>query len=764
MTSFDGRVLPYIPGDELGVDPALVYFEALEETDPITYEVLRHSLWNLNEEHGATIVKVSGSPIALYSHDFNPTICRADGEIVLNGPYIQFFSGIADLVVKWTLENRSASPGIREGDVFVASDPWIGTTHQPDNYVLAPVFRDGKLFSWVVNTLHLHEIGGTTPGSFCVEARDVFWEPAPVPPVKLVDGGVLREDLLDLLTRRSRVANLVALDIRAQLAGATAAARRMHDLCDRYGATTVNGAMERMVTACQRALDAKLQRMPDGVWRDVQYTGVALPGDEACDRIELTVEKRDKSLIVRNAGTDPQREGTLSCTFAGWRAAVLAALSSTLTSDQLYVTGGLVRRVQFEPTPGTLTCASFPAAVTMYTGTLITAQMAVRIVAKMLLATPDLRGDVLGSCGVATTLGTAFGGTDRNGHPFGTVSIEPNVGALGAAPHRDGISTGGMWWDPRSSIANCEENERYYPFRYLQRREARGAGGHGRWRGGDGLVVSWAAHDTDDLRYSPIAAGSVIPSAPGLAGGYPGAPGGNYLRREDGTPGVRLRSKEPERRLAPGEFIEMQTISAGGYGDPIDRDVDLVAGDVASGRDSPDTAERIYGVALSASGAVDHARTQALRAGIRERRIASGSPGSALSSSAANVSGLATAARMRIGDILGVAEAVLDGASDVGQASIRFICCSCGWDLGPCEGNYKDHALMLDEPLTSLGDSFVDPVVELPDAELVARQYACPGCGSLLECEIARRSDEPVRDMELDPQALESLLHPVSEQ
>ena len=66
--------------------------------------------------------------------------------------------------MKWTLENRSENPGIEDGDIFLTNDPWVGATHQSDVAVMAPVFWEGKLFCWVVNTLHQWDLGGTAPG------------------------------------------------------------------------------------------------------------------------------------------------------------------------------------------------------------------------------------------------------------------------------------------------------------------------------------------------------------------------------------------------------------------------------------------------------------------------------------------------------------------------------------------------------------------------------------------------------------------------
>ena len=148
-----------------------------EDIDPITYEVVRHNLWNVNEEHGATIQRLSGSPVAMYALDLNPSILTEDGEFVYFGPYMQYMSGVTDTQVKWILEYRSDNPGIRDGDMFLANDPWVGAAHQQDVMLICPVFWKGELFCWVTNCLHQYDIGGITPASASARrGRDAFDE------------------------------------------------------------------------------------------------------------------------------------------------------------------------------------------------------------------------------------------------------------------------------------------------------------------------------------------------------------------------------------------------------------------------------------------------------------------------------------------------------------------------------------------------------------------------------------------------------------
>ena len=153
--AFDGRRRGYVPPSRLNISAKLkLHKKARKDLDPVTFEVVRHALWNVNEEHGATIQRLSGSPVAMYALDLNPSILTEDAEFVYFGPYMQYMSGVTDTQVKWTLENRSDNPGIRDGDMFLANDPWVGAAHQMDVMLLCPVFWKGELFCWVTNCLH----------------------------------------------------------------------------------------------------------------------------------------------------------------------------------------------------------------------------------------------------------------------------------------------------------------------------------------------------------------------------------------------------------------------------------------------------------------------------------------------------------------------------------------------------------------------------------------------------------------------------------
>ncbi len=213
MTMWDGVQRGYIPGETLRIPGTLRLHTGSADVDPVTFEVIRYSLMNTNLEHGQTIQRLAVSPVTMITRDFQPSIITESGDLVFLGPYLQYFSNAQALTIKWILENRAENPGIEPGDMFVSNDPYVGTPHQPDTIVAAPVFVGDELFCWVANVMHHADVGGSVMGSFCVDAADMFTDPPAFPPFKLVSRGEVRRDLEEMFLRQSRVPTEVHMDL-----------------------------------------------------------------------------------------------------------------------------------------------------------------------------------------------------------------------------------------------------------------------------------------------------------------------------------------------------------------------------------------------------------------------------------------------------------------------------------------------------------------------------------------------------------------------
>jgi N-methylhydantoinase B len=744
---WDGSAHSYIPSATLRVAEGLRLHEELEtEIDPITFEVIRHSLWNANEEHGSIVSNLAVSPITLETRDFQTAIITGHGEILFFGPYLQYLAGFMDMVCKFLMERRGQD--IRPGDMWLVNDPWIGTAHQPDVNLMCPVFVGDELFCWVANNVHQNDIGGSVPGSFCTNALDIFYDPICIPPVRIVQDDRINRDIEDLYRRQSRTPVNLALDLRACVAGNHAARARILGLTERYGAATVHGVMNGLLDASQSSFRQLLSTIPDGEFSERCYQEVAVTGERGAHRVEMHMRKTGDRLVFDNAGTDPE-VGAINLPFAAQRGTSLAALNVLTLAEHMGVIGGAARQVDYEPVPGTITCPNYGVAVSpagVY-ATELNIAMANAVVTKMLLCSRD---SSVRHRALATTPGQwhihIHAGTNQRGSYYVGPMLDAMIGATGATAESDGEFADGMWWIPEGRGPNVETYERDWPMLYLYRREDIGSGGAGRFRGGNGGRIGYIPHIGQMAIGVYTSEG--VPKTPGILGGAPGCTGETLWLQDSDVHGRFAAGELPgslsemegrlTRPLGKGEPLIMDENSvvewnwggAAGYGDPLTREPAHVAADVAAGSVSAELAAAEYGVVLR-DDAVDAEATERARQDRRRARLAAaGSSGEPR-----ELNGAPPAGALVIGE-----DIVVD------EGNKAFNCAHCGEGLGTFDTHALERALVIEHPVQEIGERFTDPSVFIDDP-IVWRDLICPGCATRLGGQASRPGDEPLAEI-----------------
>lgn len=614
---------------------------AAESVDALTYEVIRHRLVAITDDMGDAIKRMSGSVVVTDCNDFGAGIMDEVGETVQVGLYNMQLGSALDMAVRWTLENRADNPGIRPGDQFLLNDPWIGGgLHQNDVTVLAPLFHRGTLFCWTGAVAHQVDLGGVSPGSWSVQGHDVFWESLPIPPIKIMDGGQLRSDAEDMYLRRSRVPKLIGLDLRAKIGANNVAHERLTALIDTYGPDTVKAVMKKMMGDAEAQLRAKLRRLPDGNWSAVAHQDGARAGDREIHKIVATMTKRADQLTFDFTGTDPQVDGIINCTLAGLRGGILPVVLTMLCPDISWSPGGIFRCIDVISEPGTINNCTFPAGIgkASVNSAWATQNAVSETVALMLGTHPELSISAMSVCSGTWDL-TLLAGVDQRGGGFATMLCDAMAGGLGAKVDGDGVDTGGENCIPMGRTADVEINEFSFPMLYLWRREEVDSGGPGRWRGGVGASSCFIPYDTPigSVHLVVSANGKSVPQAAGISGGYPAATQWDVLVRDTTVldqfaVGRIPRSIEElggaQQTLPPHLETDLSATDVyfthwqggGGIGDPLHREPERVAADVAAGKVSARAAHDIYGVLLSGSGRADIAATEQFRHRLRYER------------------------------------------------------------------------------------------------------------------------------------------------
>jgi N-methylhydantoinase B len=508
--------------------------------------------------------------------------------------------------------------------------------------------------------------------------------------------------------------------------------------------------MRKLQDDSEAAFLRRMATIPDGTWTEEGWMEVAMPGDRGLYKNRLTLTKEGDRLIFSNAGSAPQG-GTLSGTFAGWKGAVVSMLASQMLFDQMFVIEGALRHCEFRVEPGTITCATRPAAVSGSPALTLLQSIGLGglVISKMLATSSDeaLRSEVQSCMGVLSFPINAIQGVDQRGNPFSSFLLDPVGAALSAYSWRDGQDTGGWPWDLQSTMPNVEETELFYPMLFLWRKELADSGGAGRFRGGNGAELAFVPHRTDGINMFTITSEVAVPG-PGIFGGYPSSTNSFALVRDAKVAEQVARSgrmpsditelsgevdlvpaKSFDRRPTPDDVWVFAWAGSSGYGDPLQREPERVADDVAAGRVSADWAERAYGVVLDGDGGVDEAATRARRLAIRTERLGGGTPADERPTEPG-----ADGAR-RLSEYLEVAD-----------GTVRSV--PSGTDLGPIADNYKLALTVRDLPLTEGNPNVRDPAVHT-DQKVVFRQLVDPQTGTLVATEIAVDDQPPQQDSRL---------------
>jgi N-methylhydantoinase B len=764
---WDGKDYPYRPPRELRVSPKLRFHRAdSDEIDPITFEVINNRLWNINEEHADTIQRVSGSPIVVHGYDLNTCIQTEAGEPFLFAPYIQYFTGAAELIIKYTLENRAENPGIHPNDIFISNDTLIAGSHQMDVAVYAPVFVDGALFCWVFNSCHARDVGGVEPGGFCVQATDHYFEAPSLRAVKLADENGIRSDIEDTFLRFSRIPHLLALELRSQIAGITRARTRIAEIVEQYGADMVKAVMHKLIRDTEDAVCRRLRRVPDGRWREVVYFGGATPGDRAVHKVVMTLRKEHDRLFFDNYGTDPQI-GSINAGYGQLRAAIGASLAYTLAYDHRLCVGGVFRRTEVDAEIGTISAADREGAISSTQAPLLLIYMAAKVLCKMLYPDREQRDVVMATSALASVSAVTHSGIDQYGERFATCTMDHTGGGVGAFSFRDGIDQGGATFWPKSEMPDVETWEQFYPVLYLYRQITRN-GGHGKFRGGHGVAYALCGHRTESQVSSMVSVVSSLSTHSGLYGGHWGDTG-TYFGITDGNLREQLDSgvlpaSPAELRSVPSEFagplpvktvshrlgendaIEQTVFGGGGYGDPLERDPAAVVDDLREEVVSLDAARRIYGVVVAGDGTVNLEDTERRRSALLRERLNDGvirrrfdAPPDAEPRQVIEVTERVSIASVGIGD------------------ELFYVCTRCDCVVCDARENYKEWSAWLDTSLADIDPTtFSDPSLDV-DADVVYRMFLCPGCGIAFENELTLRDNPPVWDIAIDIETIHSV-------
>src|SRR6056297_1332645 len=508
------------------------------EIDSVELEILRNQLESVAEEMGQVLVRGAYSPNITERQDCSTALFDAEGRMVAQAEHIPVHLGAMPEAVA-AVSERDPEPG----DTFVVNDPFAGGTHLPDVTLVSPLTpdeSDGEIVGYAVSRAHHADVGGMSPGSMPAGAREIYQEGLRLPPVRLVAGGEMREDVRDILLANVRTPDERRADLRAQLAANDRAEERVGELLADHGDRLL-AAFDAVIDYSRERVETELADLPDGRYSATDF----LEGDGVTDEdvpVEATVELDGSSLAVDFAGTADQVAGNLNAPLAVAKSAVYFVVRC-VTDPEIPPNHGCYEPVSVSVPEGSILDPDPPAAVVG--GNVETSQRVTDVVLAALgEAAPDRV--TAGSQGTMNNL---------------TIGARGGGGAFGARPDADGMD--GVQVGMTNTLNTpVEALEAAYPLRVERYAFRPDSGGDGRHRGGLGLerrvrveTAATVSLLTERRRHAPA----------GIEGGEPGATGENLIDCD----AVAAKTTVD---VEAGTTVAVRTPGGGGYGDPAERD------------------------------------------------------------------------------------------------------------------------------------------------------------------------------------------------
>ena len=566
------------------------------EVDPVTLDLIENALRNARYEMDEVLFRTALSPGIREQHDEFPLIGDPDGKMMV---------GQFGLSIPAFLEGFHDT--IEEGNVLLTSDPYAcdaAISHANDWLVVTPIYHRGRVVGWTAMFGHMSDVGGKTPSSMPTDARTIFEEGVVIPPFKLYRKGVLQEDPLRIILNQVRQPEWNRADLNGIVAACRTAARRIQELCDRFGPQMYVSALDALLERNYQAMKALLGMVfADG--QRLEFT------DYICDdgvgfgpyELKLALTRTGDKVHLDFTGSSPQAQGPINYYLNENLARMFFGIYMITVADpQILWNDGFYPLIDVTIEDGSFWKPRYPAALNARN----------HGIGRVF----DLFGGLLGqtnpsllnAAGFSSSPHFMYSGTyssgDRKGEWFQLYSI--GFGGIPGRPIGDGPDGHSLW--PSFVNIPCEYLESYYPMRIERWETVADTGGAGLHRGGNAVDVTYrflepgtvAIHDDRWLTYPW-----------GVNGGTPGARGRKWIERAGSGPEV-LPSKVHDVRVAPGDVLHFVTWGGGGWGDPLARDPELVALEVRRGLVTAEGGRR-YGVVCDEHGVVDPAATGELR-------------------------------------------------------------------------------------------------------------------------------------------------------
>jgi N-methylhydantoinase B len=550
--------------------------------DAIAMEVFSNRMLSITESMAIHMMRSSFSTQIKERRDFSVGIFDGGGRLLAQGTHIPLHLGSLLGAMEALLE-RYKIEDMLEGDAFICNDPYLaGGTHLPDISIITPVFIDGKIVAFAANIGHHTDVGGCVPGSISPESRTIYEEGLRIPIIKIARGGVVDEDLLNLIAQNSRLMKERRLDLKVQIAVNIRGGDETRAVFQRMGVERAQTAIEDVLSYTAARLRGRLAALPAGkhsftTWLDDDGRGSApVP-------VVATITIGGGTLDIDLDGTGPQAKGAFNVPRNALRATIYYCIKALL-DPELMANSGMFSAVTISAPQGSIANPNFPAACGVRSNTC--QKIAGAVFGAFQEVLPAERR-IASHCNLLPSYD--FSGSRADGSFF--VSGETIGGGSGARQDHDGMDATHVHVTNSLNLPT-EAMENEFPLLCEHYGLAVDTGGAGRQRGGLGIVRQIRV--LRDATAFSARSDCYIHGAAGIDDG--GTGGLSSLIRNFGRDDQKaLPSKIAHVEMKAGDSIRLQTPGGGGFGSCDDRPLEQIARDLRDGTVTQAAAERDYG-------------------------------------------------------------------------------------------------------------------------------------------------------------------------
>lgn len=560
--------------------------------DPVLTEVIKNELFAICEEMAISVSRTARS-VMVRSGDFAASISDDEGRLI--GPgyaapiQIAHFAETLGVI-------RQRFGAFEPGDVVISNDPYGGMGHFPDIGVFVPVFSSDRLVGFAHSYSHHTDIGGRFPGGISSWAESTYEEGIRIPATRLYSAGRRNDALVETILANVRGGDVWLGDLEAKVAGCQRGAQELVRVIENHGFDAYHACCDHLIRESERALVRAIEAIPDG-----RYTNREVFEDDGSGRalldVVLTLEVSGSRIVADFAGTAGQVRNGMNLPFTMAKAMVCAALK-VLVSAETLLNAGFMSPIVVRAPSRSLVNPEYPAPVAGRAPlAFFVFDLALRTLAEAvpgMIPVPGEGGDLL-----------HFTSQDRD-----RLALDTFFGGWGARPTKDGIDgvaplAFGAYGTSSAELLERETGIVIEEFGFVPDTE-----GAGRFRGSLAVRRTWRFQTPGSAL---VRRGRLAPSE-GFAGGLSGASPVTIVNGSDST--ERLpRQTHTHVEVGAGDRIRHSVAGTGGYGDPLERNPQLVLKDVRDGKVSAARAREVYGVELNESGhGVDEEKTALRRA------------------------------------------------------------------------------------------------------------------------------------------------------